>query len=72
MFLHRQVVYVTVPLCLLFSATKDKLFAFSDVECLGTRVSAPTMQVSDDYFEDLTVEDVRQIMFSYANFTVSA
>lgn len=55
-----KVVNVTVPLCLLF--IKDKLFTLNDAECLGPRVSAPTMQTSDEYCEDLTVEHVNEIL----------
>lgn len=47
-----------MPLCLLVITTKDKLFTLSDVYILGTRVNAPAMQISDDYYEDATVEDV--------------
>ena len=34
--------------------TKDKLFTFTEVECLGACVNAPMMQINDDYYEDLT------------------
>lgn len=33
--------------------TKDGLFSFEEVECLGACVNAPVCQVGDDYFEDL-------------------
>ena len=36
--------------------TKDKLFTFSEVECLGACVNAPMVQINDDYYEDLTPE----------------
>ena len=36
--------------------TKDGLFTFSEVECLGACVNAPMVQINDDYFEDLTPE----------------
>ena len=36
--------------------TPDKLFTFSEVECLGACVNAPMIQINDDYYEDLTPE----------------
>ena len=33
--------------------SKDNLFTFSKVECLGACVNAPILQINDDYFEDL-------------------
>ena len=36
--------------------TKDGLFTFSEVECLGACVNAPMVQINDDYYEDLTPE----------------
>ncbi len=38
------------------TTTKDGLFTFAEVECLGACVNAPMMQINDDYFEDLTPE----------------
>uniref|UniRef100_A0A8H7NF91 NADH-ubiquinone oxidoreductase 24 kDa subunit, mitochondrial n=1 Tax=Bionectria ochroleuca TaxID=29856 RepID=A0A8H7NF91_BIOOC len=34
--------------------TKDGLFTFIEVECLGACVNAPMIQINDDYYEDLT------------------
>merc|ERR1711970_597066 len=42
--------------------TKDGKFTLSEVECLGACVNAPMIQVNDDYYEDLTVEDTKQIL----------
>ncbi|ODN05728.1 NADH dehydrogenase [ubiquinone] flavoprotein 2, mitochondrial [Orchesella cincta] len=42
--------------------TKDGLFTLGEVECLGACVNAPMMQVNDDYFEDLSVKDVEEII----------
>ncbi|KAA0194735.1 NADH-ubiquinone oxidoreductase subunit [Fasciolopsis buskii] len=42
--------------------TPDNLFTLSEVECLGACVNAPMMQINDDYYEDLTVEDVTRIL----------
>src|SRR5580692_11692283 len=36
--------------------TKDGLFTFSEVECLGACVNAPMVQINDDYYEDLTYD----------------
>jgi NADH dehydrogenase (ubiquinone) flavoprotein 2 len=36
--------------------TLDKLFTFSEVECLGACVNGPMIQINDDYYEDLTPE----------------
>ncbi|KAG6462533.1 hypothetical protein O3G_MSEX013321 [Manduca sexta] len=37
-------------------------FSVSEVECLGACVNAPMVQVNDDYYEDLTVEDTKEII----------
>uniref|UniRef100_A0A2P2HYQ2 NADH dehydrogenase flavoprotein 2 n=1 Tax=Hirondellea gigas TaxID=1518452 RepID=A0A2P2HYQ2_9CRUS len=42
--------------------TKDGKFTLSEVECLGACVNAPMIQVNDDYYEDLTVADTKQIL----------
>ena len=42
--------------------TKDGLFTLAEVECLGACVNAPMVQVNDDYYEDLTVKDVDEIL----------
>ena len=42
--------------------TADKLFTFSEVECLGACVNAPMIQINDDYYEDLTPETTHQIL----------
>ncbi|KAH0538110.1 hypothetical protein FGG08_005272 [Glutinoglossum americanum] len=36
--------------------TPDKLFTFSEVECLGACVNGPMIQINDDFYEDLTPE----------------
>jgi len=36
--------------------TSDRMFTFSEVECLGACVNAPMIQINDDYYEDLTPE----------------
>ncbi|XGW29404.1 hypothetical protein V3C99_008877 [Haemonchus contortus] len=42
--------------------TKDGLFTLTEVECLGACVNAPMIQINDDYYEDLTVQDVNDIL----------
>ncbi|XP_025115064.1 NADH dehydrogenase [ubiquinone] flavoprotein 2, mitochondrial-like [Pomacea canaliculata] len=42
--------------------TKDGLFTLAEVECLGACVNAPMVQINDDYYEDLTVEDITRIL----------
>ncbi|XP_053606667.1 NADH dehydrogenase [ubiquinone] flavoprotein 2, mitochondrial [Plodia interpunctella] len=37
-------------------------FSISEVECLGACVNAPMIQVNDDYYEDLTAEDSKEII----------
>ncbi|KAF2807762.1 uncharacterized protein BDZ99DRAFT_392052 [Mytilinidion resinicola] len=36
--------------------TKDGLFTFTEVECLGACANAPMVQINDDYYEDLTYD----------------
>ncbi|KAK4998809.1 NADH:ubiquinone oxidoreductase 24 [Elasticomyces elasticus] len=42
--------------------TKDKLFTFTEVECLGACANAPMVQINDDYYEDLTYESTRSLL----------
>lgn len=42
--------------------TEDGRFTISLVECLGSCGTAPMMQVGFDYYEDLTVEKVDEIL----------
>ncbi|XP_050300990.1 NADH dehydrogenase [ubiquinone] flavoprotein 2, mitochondrial [Anthonomus grandis grandis] len=42
--------------------SKDKMFTLSEVECLGACVNAPMVQINDDYYEDLTVNDTEEIL----------
>ena len=52
-----QVYEVVKQLC-----DDPKLFTVSEVECLGACVNAPMIQVNDDYYEDLDIDDVKQIV----------
>ena len=38
--------------------TPDKKFTVHEVECLGSCGTAPMMQVNDDYYENLTPENI--------------
>jgi len=40
----------------------DANFTVGEVECAGACVNAPMLSVNDDYYEDLTKEDVKQII----------
>lgn len=42
--------------------TEDKRFTLHEVECLGACVNAPMMQINDDYYENLTVDKVTEII----------
>ncbi|MEO5334767.1 MAG: NADH-quinone oxidoreductase subunit NuoE [Magnetococcus sp. YQC-5] len=44
------------------ATTDDKRFTLSEVECLGACVNAPMMQINDDYYENLTVDKVSEII----------
>ena len=38
--------------------TADNLFTLVEVECLGACVNGPMVQINDDYYEDLTAENM--------------
>lgn len=40
----------------------DGLFTISEVECLGACVNAPIVQINDDYYENLTPDEIKQII----------
>lgn len=42
--------------------TADKMFTLSEVECLAACVNAPMVQINDTYYEDLTVNDMNEII----------
>ena len=41
--------------------SEDKKISWIEVECLGACVSAPMMQINDDFYEDLTEETATKI-----------
>ena len=44
--------------------TSDKLFTFTEVECLGACANAPMVQINDDYYEDLTPETTKSLLMA--------
>ena len=44
--------------------TEDGLFSLGRVECLGACVSAPMIQINDDYYEDLDEKSTLEILDS--------
>jgi len=42
--------------------SSDGKFTLVEVECLGACVNAPMVQINDNYFEDLTTEQMEQIL----------
>jgi len=42
--------------------SKDGLFSWTEVECLGACVNAPTVQINYDYYEDLTGQSFKRIL----------
>jgi len=42
--------------------TKDGMFSLGEVECLAACVNAPMVQINDTYYEDLSVEDMNEII----------
>ncbi len=47
--------------------SKDGKCSWMEVECLGACVSAPMMQVNDDYYEDLDEKSTKEILDSLIN-----
>lgn len=42
--------------------TPDKMFTFTEVECLGACANAPMVQINDDFYEDLTPETTKDLL----------
>lgn len=42
--------------------TDDGYFTLAEVECLGACVNAPMVQINDDYYEDLTPENMMIVL----------
>lgn len=47
--------------------TVDGKFSLIEVECLGTCVNAPVVQINDDFFEDLTPEQFEKVLNDLAD-----
>lgn len=47
--------------------TADGEFSIVEVECLGACVNAPVIQINDDYYEDLSVDSIKQIIADLKN-----
>ena len=45
--------------------TKDGLFTFTEVECLGACANAPMVQINDEYYEDLTYDTTKQLLQAF-------
>ena len=48
--------------CELGSTSNDKLFTLVEVECLGACCNAPAVQINDNYYEDLNLENFSKIL----------
>ena len=48
--------------CQLGETSNDKVFTLVEVECLGACCNAPMVQINDDYYEDLTEENLQQLL----------
>jgi NADH-quinone oxidoreductase subunit E len=46
--------------------SKDGLFTWQEVECLGACCNAPMAQINDYFYEDLTPENLAQIIADFA------
>ena len=44
--------------------SKDGIFSWMQVECLGACVNAPLVQINDDYYEDLTYDSTKNVLQS--------
>jgi NADH-quinone oxidoreductase E subunit len=42
--------------------SKDGRFSIIEVECLGACVNAPMIQINDDFYEDLTPDNVKKLL----------
>jgi NADH-quinone oxidoreductase E subunit len=42
--------------------TADGMFSLCEVECLGACANAPMIQINDDFYEDLDIQSMEQIL----------
>lgn len=47
--------------------TEDGLFTLKKVECLGSCDTAPVVQINDDYHENLSIEELEELMNKLAS-----
>ncbi len=47
--------------------TDDKLFSLEEVECMGSCGTAPMIAINEDYFENLNIQQIDQIIESLKN-----
>lgn len=47
--------------------TPDNLFTLTEVECLGSCGTAPTIQINNDYYENLDINKLKQIITELKN-----
>ena len=48
--------------CNLGETSKDNKFTLVEVECLGACCNAPMIQINDDYYEELTEENFKNLL----------
>ncbi len=48
-------------------STEDGMFSLVEVECLGACVNAPIVQINDDFVEDISPENIAQIVKTLKN-----
>ena len=53
--------------CDIGSTSEDGLFSIVEVECLGSCCNAPTVQINDDYYEDLDEDNFKELLFKLKN-----
>jgi len=49
-----------------FQLSPDGRFSWEEVECLGACTNAPMVQIGKDFYEDLTVDRLREILAAFA------
>ena len=45
-----------------WETTPDRVFTCTEAECLGACANAPTVQINNNYCEDLTPKDIQKII----------
>jgi len=47
--------------------TEDNLFSLEEVECMGSCGTAPMFAINEDFFENLSIQKVDEIIESFKN-----